>query len=264
MPSQPKIVITRHRPWLRAGVIAAVVVVLVVGAVVIFNFSRSLTVSNYAETRTELDIANEQRRELREALRDSRAEAKELREQVAYAERSRDIDAQASEEVRGSLAKLQAEVAELREQIAFYQAIVSPQESRLGLRVLEAILAPGDTPQQWNLELVLIQSAQREKPAKGRITASLVGLRKGAEETLELEQLLLEGQRLDAFEFRYFQELTAQLELPADFNPKRLAVTLQPDGAGSNRVVEEYEWAGIVRIEPALSNGEAVVDQEDP
>lgn len=264
MAIQHKIVVTRHRPWLRMGLVAGVTIVLVVGAVAIFNVSRSLTVSNYAQTKSELQTATDQRRQLARDLRESRAETKELREQVAYLERTREIDAQASAQVRGSLAELEAEVAELREQIAFYQVIVSPQESRLGLRVLEAHLRPSAQPDLWTLELVLIQSAQRDKPATGGIDVTVTGFLNGKEQTLELEQLLLPDQRLDAFEFRYFQELSAGLKLPPGYNPKRLTVTLRPDGAGSNRVVEEYEWAGLVRIEPALGSAEATIPQEDP
>lgn len=225
--------------------LAAGACALVIGAVAIFQLSRTLTVSGYAETRSELETLRDERRQLGRALHEAQSEVTTLREQLAYLERSREIDSAASRELRDNLLKLQAEVTELREQIAFYQVISSPDEARAGVRVLEGKLHPGDTPRRWTLELVLIQSLQRNREAAGSLELTLLGLdANGKEVSQPLAPLLLPDSRLGAYSFRYFQELEVRFELPSGFRPQKLAVALQPERG--SRIVETLEWASLV------------------
>ena len=44
------------------------------------------------------------------------------------------------------------------------------------------------------------------------------------------------------FSFKYFQEFDGVLTLPPGFKPRRLRVTLQPEG-GAGPVEEAFDWA---------------------
>jgi len=252
---QPRIVMTRHRPRLRAAVIAAVAGVLVIGAVVIFKVTRSLTASDYEQSRSEVQELRDVRRKLTRELKQERDRSEELSDQVAYLERSREIDGEAAEKVRASLVALQAEVAQLREQIAFYQIVASPSESRGGLRVLEGKLFSSDDPRRWRLELVLVQPMQHDRQVRGSLSVEVIGSNaQGKDKTLALAPLLLPDSELSTFTFRYFQQLSAAFELPPDFKPRRLAVTLRPE-EGSRRV-DNLDWDEIVVTEPSTEGGE--------
>lgn len=243
---QHKIVITRHRPWLRAAAIGGSAAVIAIGAFSLYTYTRQATVSEFQKTRSELEQLREERRSLAKQLRTARSEAAELREQVVYAERSGQIDAQACESVRESIASLQAEASELREQVAFYRGIVSPDESRAGVRVLDIKMLPQADPQVWRFDLVLIQSVRHDRRVSGAVEMHLLGSQNGQQRTLDMKDLMLGNEKLPAFAFKFFQEFSGDFRLPDGFRPMRVAVTLATDGQNNSpRVEEEYEWGKI-------------------
>lgn len=241
---QHKIVIRRHRPWLRTLLIAGAACGLLVSAVAIFSFARSSTASNYREAQTELEQLRDQRRSLTRELRAARSELGDLKDQVVYAQRSSEIDTQACADVHQSLTGLQGEVADLREQVAFYRGIVSPDESRSGVRVLELKILPQQDPSLWRMDLVLIQSVRHDKRVAGDMDVSLIGSNQGQQQTLKLAPLLLPDMKLSDFSFKYFEEFSVQFRLPAGFRPMRVAVNLVP-GDGLPQVDNEFEWAKV-------------------
>lgn len=242
---QHRIVITRHRPWMKAAAIGGSAALIAVGGFSLYAYTRQTTVSDFEKTRTELEQLREERRTLARQLRSARAENSELREQVVYAERSSQIDAQACASVRESLATLQAEAADLREQVAFYRGIVSPDESRAGVRVLDLKMIEQAQPGVWRFDLVLIQSVRHDRRVSGAVEIRLIGSQSGQPRTLEIKDLMVGNEKPPAFAFKYFQEFSGDFRLPEGFRPLRVAVTLAPDGHSSPRVEQEYEWSKI-------------------
>ena len=80
MPAQHRIVITRHRPWVKAAVIGGTAALIAIGGFALHVYTRSTTVSEFQKTRTELEQLQEERRDLARQLRASRSENAELRE----------------------------------------------------------------------------------------------------------------------------------------------------------------------------------------
>lgn len=239
---QHKIVVQRHRPWLRAGVVAAVVGAVAVGTWALYAYTRATTVSGFERARLEVETLREERRDLSRSLRAARAEAEQLRDELVYVKRSQEIDSQTCGHVRADLDALQAEVLDLREQVAFYRGIVSPEATRAGVRVYSVKVEPTDAPSQFRFELVLIQSVRNERSVSGRIQVSVEGLREGRTETLNLSELSTTVPENLLFSFKYFQEFGGVLTLPSGFKPRRLRVQLQPEG-GAGSVEEPFDWA---------------------
>lgn len=237
-----QIIIRQHRPWFRAALIGGSAFVIAVSAFALYSYTRRTTVTEFARTKTELEQLRDERRELARELRTAKAEVTTLREQLVYIERTNQIDTQANAEVKASLANLQAEAAELREQVAFYRSIVSPDESRVGVRILEMKVSPTAVANNWRYDLVLIQSVRHDKRVSGAIEIGVRGSRNGQAQTLKLAELTANAKSPE-FSFKYFQEFSGEFVLPQGFRPLRVTVTLIPQGEGMPRIDDEFEWA---------------------
>lgn len=244
---QHRIVVKRHRPWFRAGLIAGGAALIAIAGGVLYLYVRTHTISEFRQTKTELEQLRDERRDLARELRSARADNVDLRQQLVYAQRSTEIDGAACTEVKASLSELQAEAADLREQVAFYRGIVSPDETRAGVRVLDLKMTQQADKLRWRYDLVLIQSVRHDKRVAGSTRLRLIGSRDGKEVTLDVETLLAAGAKLPQFAFKYFQEFTGEFALPPGFRPIRASVTLVIDGEEA-AVENEFDWSKI-RVE---------------
>jgi hypothetical protein len=245
---QPRIVVARQRPWwTKPLLIGGGGFLLALGAWGLYLYTRASTVTDFERAQLEVEELRDARRTLTRDLRLAREELRRLQEQVAYVERSQEIDAQACGAVRDSLSQLQAEASDLREQLAFYRGIVAPEQSRAGVRVYEFKLTPATSARRYAYELVLIQSVRHDKRVAGRIELELAGSRSGADVRLPWTQLV-SGESTEnlVFSLKYFEEFAGEITLPAGFDPVRVLVTLIPDGNGTPRVEESFDWIRLV------------------
>lgn len=245
---QPRIVVRQQRPWwLKPVLIGGGGFALALGAWGLYLYTRASTVSDFERSRLEVEQLREERRSLTRDLRLARDEIRRLEEEAVYVERSLQIDTEACNEVRESLTELQAETSDLREQLAFYRGIVAPEQSRAGVRVYEFKLRPGTESGRYAYELVLIQSVRHDKRVAGRIELELVGRRGGSEARLPWADLVSGETRQDLlFSLKYFEEFAGEIAVPRNFEPVRVQVTLVPEGSGSPRVDESFDWERLV------------------
>jgi hypothetical protein len=245
---QPRIVVARQRPWwVKPALIGGGGFALALSAWGLYLFTRASTVTDFERARLEVEQLREERRSLTRDLRMARDDVRRLEEQVAYVERSQQIDTEACNDVRESLTDLQAETSDLREQLAFYRGIVAPEQSRAGVRVYEFKLRPGAEPGRYTYELVLIQSVRHDKRVAGRIQLELLGTRGGAEVRLPWRELASGDPEPNlVFSLKYFEEFAGEIAVPRGFEPDRVLVTLMPDGSGSPRVDESFDWGRLV------------------
>lgn len=238
-----KIVILRHRPWLRVGLIMLATSLLAVGAWALYAYTRATTVSDFSRAQLEVEQLRDARRQLTRELRAVQAEAAQLRDQLVYAERSREIDNQACESVRGSLGQIQGEVADLREQLAFYRGIVSPDLSRAGVRVHDFKVQALEQARRYRYELVLIQSVRHERRIDGRVELSVEGLMRNSPRTLNFSEIAARGAGNLVFSFKYFEEFSGELTLPEGFRPQRVRIRLIPQASGAPPVEDQFDWS---------------------
>ncbi|MFP5357952.1 MAG: DUF6776 family protein [Gammaproteobacteria bacterium] len=237
-----KIVIQRHRPWLRAGLIVLATSLLAGGAWALYAYTRATTVSDFSRAQLEVEQLRDTRRQLSRELRAAQVEAAQLRDQLVYVERSRDIDKQACESVRGSLGQIQAEVADLREQLAFYRGIVSPDLSRAGVRVHDFKIQALEAANRYRYDLVLIQSVRHDRRIDGRVEISVEGLMRNAPKTLSFSEMTSRGAANLVFSFKYFEEFSGELTLPDGFRPQRIRIRLVPQASGAPPVEDQFDW----------------------
>lgn len=184
----------------------------------------------------------QRRRELvaqAEVLKDAN---EKLRAEIAAAELARSVDRKTYADVETSLADLQGQVLKHREELTFYRGIVSPEDGIGGLRVQRFHVLAGAAEHQYRLQLVLVQSMRQDAAASGLVGIQIEGVRDNKPEQLPLSQIgsttRTDGQV--AFQFRYFQELEQDIELPPDFEPR--AVTVEVRSGRLAPVRESYPW----------------------
>ena len=74
----------------------------------------------------------------------------------------------------------------------------------------------------------------------------LEGIKDGQMAAFDAAELVVEGTPYDmAYEFRYFQGLEAELELPVGFEPQRMTVEIWPDEARAERINQTFDWPAI-------------------
>jgi len=244
---QHKIVIARHRPWLKTGLVAGGVSLLAVLMWGLYSYTRATTVSDFARAQTELERAQDERRNLSRDLRAARAEVEDLRNQLAYQKRSVEIDGHACDEVRQSLTALQSEVSSLREQLTFYRGMSPTGQTRSGVRVHDIKLEPKDRePGTYSYDLTLIQSAQKDRFFGGNVRMEIQGLNGAVRHNLPLEDIAVGDIKKLIFSMKYYEEFRGEFRLPEGFKPQRVVVSLQIDGENTPRPEESFEWNRIL------------------
>ncbi|MGH8456511.1 MAG: DUF6776 family protein [Stenotrophobium sp.] len=240
-----RIVIASHRPWLRPVLIAVISALLALLGWGLYAYTRTHTVSDFARTQTEVEQLRDERRQLTHDLREAQSQIATLKDQLVYAQQSTDIDTQACAIVKTSLPKLQGEVADLHEQLAFYRGIVSPDQSRAGVRVYNLKMLKGASANAYRYELVLIQSVRHDKRIDGRISVTLEGLQGSTRRMINLADIAGDGGKNLLFSFTYFQEIDGQLKLPDGFKPLRVSVKLTAEVDGAPEVEDDFDWDKI-------------------
>jgi len=163
----------------------------------------------------------------------------DLERRLADAELSTVVDAEANEQLRQSIKSLRDELAETAEEVRFYRGLMAPSEAQKGLRIEKLDLTGvGD---RIDYRLLMTQIVDRHNWVKGQIKVDLVGQSEGREQVLSLTDLTEVEEYPLQFRFRYFQDFTGTLTLPADFEPARVVVTAAHGGDG-RQLQRTFNW----------------------
>ncbi len=166
-----------------------------------------------------------------------------LKDNIAVLETHRDIEREAYKEVEANLTTLQTKIQEQQDAIAFYRGIVSPEDSKPGLRVQDLKLTRGEEEREYNIRLVLIQAMKHDRKVSGNVRISVDGELDGEETSFTFRDLLPEG--ADAawkFSFRYFQDFDRLLVLPDGFTPERINVAVDSQTRSIASIEESFTW----------------------
>jgi hypothetical protein len=171
------------------------------------------------------------------------ADNKELHEKAAILQRSGQIDRQAALDVKADLATLEEELQAAREEVEFYRGIVSPGDVKPGLRIHRFQLADGVLAGEYRYDLVLTQLKRNDRHVSGVAVWKILGILNGEAGELDLADVTRPPLKQLKFRFRYFQNLAGTLYLPDGFEPRKVILSIKPDGKGNPQPVEqEYDW----------------------
>jgi cell division protein FtsL len=215
---------------------AAMVVAIVVGGYLIFEFGRIQANYNIVDAQAE-------KQEFRNQIDALDDEIAELKQEIARLETTQVIEKEAYQVVEANLSDLQRKIQEQQEAIAFYRGIVSPKDGGRGLRVQDLRLTRGRDEQHYNLRLVLVQVMQHDRSVKGEVDFSIDGEIDGVATTYKLSQLLPEdGSSSWPFAFRYFQDFERVLVIPDGFTPSTINVEVISRTKSIASVKQSFDW----------------------
>jgi hypothetical protein len=171
----------------------------------------------------------------------------ELKRQLAIAQTSGEIDRETYARVEANLSDLQAKIQAQEEELVFYRGIVSPQDGVSGLRIQGVEALPGDAERRYLLRLVLVQAMVHSRRVSGSVKVQLEGIKDGQTAVFDAAELAVAESGYDMdYEFRYFQGLETEVELPLGFEPMRINVEIWPNEARAERRTESFEWSTVV------------------
>lgn len=171
---------------------------------------------------------------------------KQLSEQIALLERSRQVESGAYAEVDDTLKELQEEILELKEEVAFYRGIVSSRESAGGLTIQSFKVEKTQEERVYQFKLVLTQVMKNDRIVRGRIDIELEGVNSGKVQKLSISKASGGAKTNFQLKFKYFQTIEGSVVLPEGFLPTRVFLEIRPKGKRLTRMNKTYDWAAIL------------------
>jgi len=186
----------------------------------------------------ERSSAAQKQEQLREEVKQRSAEIADLRESLARAQRSVQMNETAFQELDRSLKASAQEIVKLREELNFYRNIISPSDKKSGLRIQNFLIEPTGTANRYRYKLVLIQALKHEQTINGSASLEVVGAQGGQDSVFPIPG---PNDKLIKVDFKYFQDIEGEFDLPKNFKPRRVKVNVKPT-RGVEAVEESYAW----------------------
>jgi len=158
----------------------------------------------------------------------------QYKETLALAQGQLQITKEAYGGLKDSLMQCDANIVSVQHELAFYQSIISPEDGESGLKIHDLQLDKlNDT--SFLATLVLLQSIQHDDVASGSVRMEVV--------SEDGNQVIGRWPETDSkrFDLRYFEKITAQIELPTDVSAERIHIVVDPDGQ-SEDIDRWYSW----------------------
>jgi len=229
-----KLKVKHHNPWKNKLILILAVIALLVAAIGLYDYGSYMAGFDSAEAGKQLEKLVEVNDELDDEILG-------LREQKAQLERAAQIEQQAYLELNASIKVLQDEILELKEELAFYRGIVSPKKASRGLHLQSFTLA-GNGNQSFRYKIVLTQVLKNDRIAHGRVQLRVDGLMNNDPKTLHLAAMSDKAVKELSYQFKYFQNLEGNLNLPENFRPLRASIQILPRGRKTDMIEKTIEW----------------------
>ena len=182
-----------------------------------------------------------------EARAMANAEILRLEQRISILERGTQVTELANQELREQLVEMQGQMTRLTDEVGFYQRLIGAGGGNRGLAVHDLQLERTSSSRVYRFVLTLSQNLKKADQVAGRLELAVEGVR--ADQAAALDSAKL-GVRMDGesseFAFKYFQQIGGSFELPADFHPHRVIVSLHPDGEGPE-VAQSFDWADLIK-----------------
>jgi len=186
----------------------------------------------------ERSSATQKQEQLQEQVKQRSTEIGELRESLARAQRSVQMNETSFQDLDRALKASAQEIVKLREELNFYRNIISPSDNKSGLRIQNLLIEPTGTANRYRYKIVLIQALKHEQTIIGSASLEIVGAQGGQDSTLAVPAA---GEQSIKVNLKYFQDIEGEFDLPRNFKPRRVKVNVKPTRSGE-AIEESYAW----------------------
>ena len=155
------------------------------------------------------------------------------------------VDRRADEEVQSTINSLRQRVMQLEQDVSFYRQVMSPDSTELGLIIAEFSVERLEG-QRYHYKAVFRQAGAGDRVLEGSVTIAVVGHKEQQRQVLPLAELLAEGNGFDPeLNFRYFQNMEGEFELPEGFEPEQVEVRAESSKPVANKVEKIFSWSVV-------------------
>ncbi len=230
------LVVKSHHPWRIRIVIGLVAAALLFVGWSLFEYGRFSAGYDSVE-------ATHEHKVLLGHVDDLEHQIESLREEKAVLERAAQIERKAYDELDTTLKVLQAEILELKQELAFYRGIVSPRDAAHGLHLQRFKIESNGKPGGYRYKVILTQVLKNNETARGVVRIKIEGIRDGKPSELTLAQVSEKGVKELDYRFKYFQNMEGDIQLPGDFKPQRVTISVNPRNRRNQEPLEKtFDW----------------------
>jgi len=215
--------------------IAGVVGVAAIGAAV-FVYDHGLSMAGF-----ERGAAVQQQQRVEDDNGRLQEEIQELREALARAERTIQMDQAAYQDLDKSLQGSAQEIVKLREELNFYRNIISPADKKGGLRIQSLDIQPAGSANAYRYKVVLIQALKHERIIYGTAMLEITGTQGGQSAVIKIPAA---NERPIQVNLKYFQDIEGKFELPRGFKARSIKINVFTAGGGQTTEAT-YDWPPV-------------------
>lgn len=223
--------------------------IFVFGAVFLVVFSASATGFLVAYAYNLLSLSGSESAQLQFALNEKITEIESLRREIAFLERTSEVDKKAAFQSNASSATLRSQISELERNVEYYRKVVSEEAGNTGLSISGFDLFETDIVNKYRYRVVLRQQdADGDSYLEGNLSVNLVGKKAGIDLAIPLHELSADQDGLDIrLRFKYFQNVEGKLEIPDGFQPVRIDIEASSKEPVKKIVKESVLWADLLK-----------------
>ncbi len=236
---QQRMVVVPYRPWYRASLSIFLIVFFFAAAAAAYFYGLHVAQQQHLVNRAD----NER---LTLALSETQQQLDNLRSQLAITGRSNIVDRRANEEVQSTISALRERIMQLEQDVSFYRQVMAPESTELGLIIAEFDVTPIDQMSRYQYKAVFRQAGAGDKVLEGNVQINVIGHIGGERLVLPINELIPEFAQFEpSLNFRYFQNIEGELQLPEGFTPDQVEVLAESKKPTAIKVEKIFSWSVV-------------------
>jgi hypothetical protein len=234
----PELVVRAHAPMRRLILTVALAVIVLVGLVAAYELGQyraGYNIVSSVKQRARLDASIRNLESSNTAL-----QGRIIELQTMDAGHSRE-----DQVVARTIGDLQAQVARQTEELAFYRAVVAEGAPAIGVRVGTVRLSSAKPAGHFLVDVSLVRAGKTDGMTTGNITFTVDGQDAGGRAATLASPALAGGDGDLPYDFRYFQDLSETVSLPAGFKPEHLTVEVSSTRKDIAPLTQTFPWSAV-------------------
>ena len=166
-------------------------------------------------------------------------ENQSLQAKIVHQERQLQVEQAAQANLAKELAALQEEDMRIKEDIEFYKSILKVTPGAAGeLKLHSFKLTKGASTNQYNYNILLMQSGKHDRLVQGQLSLILSGMRAGQPVAISVGTLGVQGININ---FKYYQRVEGSFIIPEDMEGQAIEASFVAAGAGQPHITKKLD-----------------------